>query len=67
MPNTPEVTWVGPGWYKLLTFAGGNQKVVQVSQNKAAQLPDCFWCATYLDCIAQFSERQQVKSKREVY
>lgn len=67
MSNTPEVTWVGPGWYKLLTFAVGNQKVVQVSQNKAAQLPDCFWCATYNKCVEQFSEKQVKPGKREVY
>lgn len=63
----PEIVWVGPGWYKLLTFAVGNQKVVQVSQNKMAQLSECVWCATYMDCISRFTEQPKATSKREVY
>lgn len=63
----PEIIWVGAGWYQLLTFAVGKQKVTQVSQNKEARIENAFWCATYTDCIAQFSERKPPVSKREVY
>lgn len=64
-----EIIWVGPGWYKLLSFAVGEKKVVQISQNKAADLDSaCFWCKTITDCAQQFEmNRERAKSKRITY
>lgn len=64
-----EIVWTGPGWYKLLSFAVGSKKVVQVSPNRLAELgDDCHWCDTMENCTKQFSENKgQVISKRITY
>lgn len=64
-----EIVWVGPGWYKLLTFPVGNKKVVQVSQNRLAALDsECFWFDLMLDCVAYFNEpKGTILSKRIMY
>ena len=64
-----EIIWVGPGWYKLLSFAVGGKKIVQVSQNKAADMAgDCYWCENITHCGRQFEEgRHIIKSQRINY
>lgn len=64
----PEIVWCGPGWYKLLHFAVGNSKVVQVSQNKWADIEDsCIWFDKLEAANKHFGPKQVVKSEREVY
>lgn len=64
-----EIIWVGPGWYKLLSFAVGGKKIVQVSPNKAADMgDDCFWCDNINHCGRQFEQNKKiVKSQRITY
>ena len=63
-----EIIWVGPGWYKLLSFAVGAKKIVQVSPNKAADMGvDCFWCDSLEHCQKQFGPKGSTVSKRITY
>lgn len=63
-----EIVWVGPGWYKLLTFAVGNKKLVQVSQNKEADLdPACVWLESFEQASKQFIQKPVTVFKRITY
>lgn len=65
----PEILWVGPGWYKKLTFAVGNSKVTQVSPNKAANVEfPAVWCESLAQAERYFlPSTEQKKFTREVY
>ena len=65
----PQILWVGPGWYKRLTFAVGNSKVTQVSQNKDADVDTaCVWCDSLESARLHFQPKLvTAPAKREVY
>jgi hypothetical protein len=62
-----EIVWVGPGFYKILSFAVGASKVVMVSANQNADLPDCFWCETLEEAQQRFNPKPVIYGKRETY
>lgn len=52
----------------MLWFAVGRNKIVQVSQNKGADMfGDCFWCDTVEHCAKQFGPKDNIVSRRITY